>query len=243
MSAEDTFEELALLVRSRYALVVLETREPDRAEAGLARIAFDLNLPYATWSRSRGLRRGDHPGDPAIEQTEEPAKALARALKDGAGLYHFRELGPHLDDPVVVSHLLDVVALFNNRRGALVLTGHDMRLPDALRAHATVLALPSPSFDDYRRLLERVIREYSAKMPVRVEISSADRLRLTNNLAGLSMLEAEKVITKIIVQDGVLSAQDVERVILAKRQLVEQDGLLEYYPVDNRASHHTVAAE
>lgn len=230
MSVEDTFEELALLVRSRYALVVLETREPDRAEAGLARIASDLNLPYATWSRSRGLRRGDHPGDPAMEQTEEPAKALARALKDGAGLYHFRELGPHLDDPVVVSHLLDVVALFNNRRGALVLTGHDMRIPDALRAHATVLALPSPSFDDYRRLLERIIREYSAKMPVRIEISAADRLRLTNNLAGLSMLEAEKVITKIIVQDGVLSAQDVERVILAKRQLVEQDGLLEYYP-------------
>ena len=231
MPAEDTFEELALLVRSRYALVVLDTREPDRAEAGLARIASDLNLPYATWNRSRGLRRGDHPSDPAFEKTEEPAAALARALKEGAGLYHFRELGAHLDDPLVVSHMLDVVALFNNRRGAVVLTGHDLRLPEALRAQATVLELPPPTFDDYRRLLERVVREYSAKMPVRVDISAADRLRLINNLAGLSMLEAEKVITKIIVQDGILSAQDVERVILAKRQLVEQDGLLEYYPV------------
>jgi AAA+ superfamily predicted ATPase len=190
-----------------------------------------LNLPYATWNRSRGLRRGDHQGDPALEQTEEPAKALARVLKECAGIYHFRNLGAHFEDPLVISHVLDVVALFNNHRGALVLTGHDMRLPDALRAHATVLELPPPSFDDYRRLLERVVREYSAKMPVRMEISAADRLRLINNLAGLSMLEAEKVVTKIIVEDGVLSAHDVERVILAKRQLVEQDGLLEYYPV------------
>ena len=232
MSAEDTFEELSLLIRSRYALITVDTREPERAETALARIASDLNLPYASWNRSRGLRRGDHATDPVIEQTEEPAKALARVLKEGAGIYHFRELGPHLEDPLVVSHLLDVVALFNSRRGAVVLTGHDLRLPDALSAHATLVELPAPTFDDYRRVVERVIREYSAKMPVRVDITAADRIRLTNNLAGLSLLEAEKVITKIIVQDGALTAKDVDRVILAKRQLVEQDGLLEYYPVD-----------
>ena len=233
MSAEDTFEELSLLIRSRYALITVETREPERAQTALARIASDLNLPYATWNRSRGLRRGEHASDPSIEQTEEPSKALARVLKDGAGIYHFRELGPHLDDPVVVSHVLDVVGLFNSRRGAIVLTGHDLRLPDALLAHATVVVLPPPSFEDYRRLLERVIREFSTKMAVRVDVTAADRLRLINNLAGLSLLEAEKVVTKIIVHDGALTARDVDRVILAKRQLVEQGGLLEYYPVDS----------
>ncbi len=231
MSAEDTFQELALLVRSRYALVMLDTREPERVEAGLARIASDLSLPYATWSRSRGLRRGEHPTDPVYEQTQEPAAALARVLKEGAGIYHFRELGAHLDDPLVASHVLDVVALFGSRRGALVLTGSDLRLPDGLRAHATVLDLPGPAYDDYRRLLERIIRDYSAKMPVRVDISAADRVRLINNLAGLSLLEAEKIVTKMIVDHGAVQAQDVERVIVAKRQLVEQDGLLEYYPV------------
>ena len=231
MSAEDTLQELSLLVRSRYALVMLGTREPERVEAGLARMASDLNLPYATWSRSRGLRRGEKPSDPGFEQTLEPAAALARVLTEGAGIYHFRELGVHLDDPLVASHVLDVVNFFNSRRGALVLTGTDLRLPDALRAHATVLELPGPDFDDYRRLLERVIRDYSARMPVRVDISAADRVRLVNNLAGLSLLEAEKIVTKIIVDNGAVQAQDVERVIVAKRQLVEQDGLLEYYPV------------
>jgi SpoVK/Ycf46/Vps4 family AAA+-type ATPase len=70
-------------------------------------------------------------------------------------------------------------------------------------------------------------------MPVRVEITAPDRVRLTNNLAGLSLLEAEKVITKIIMQDGALCARDVDRVILAKRQLVEQGGLLEYHPAES----------
>jgi SpoVK/Ycf46/Vps4 family AAA+-type ATPase len=55
---------------------------------------------------------------------------------------------------------------------------------------------------------------------------------MTNNLSGLSLVEAEKILTRLIVEDGVLSARDVERVSSAKRQMVEQDGLLEYYPVD-----------
>ena len=231
MPAEDTFDELSLLIRSRYALITVETREPERADEALARIASELNLSYATWNRSRGLRRGEHASDMVIEHTDEPSKALEHVLKEGAGIYHFRELGRHLDDPVVVSHLLDVVGMFNMRRGAIVLTGHDLRLPEALLSHATVVVLPPPSFDDYRRLLERVIREYSARMPVRVDVTPADRLRLINNLAGLSLIEAEKVVTKIIMEDGALTGRDVDRVIIAKRQLVEQDGLLEYHPV------------
>jgi len=232
MAEKDTFEELALLVRSRYALIVLNTRETERAGAGLARVASDLSLLFFSWTRSRGLRRGELPTDPMVEQTLDPAKALAHILDEGAGLFHFRELGAHFDDPAVVSSVLDAVTHFSTRRGALVLTGSDLRIPDALRPHTTVLELPPPTFDDYRRLLERLIREYSAKMPVKVELDQADRVRLINNLGGLSLLEAEKVVTKLIMEDGALRARDVERVMVAKRQVVEQDGLLEYYPAE-----------
>ncbi|MBA3672266.1 MAG: AAA family ATPase [Gemmatimonadaceae bacterium] len=231
MSVQDTFDELSLLVQARYALILLDTREIDRAEEGLARIASDLRLPFLTWTRSNGLRRGDRVSDPLVEHTQDPAKALALLAAEGVGLYHFREMGAHLDDPVVVSFLLDAVSKFAIHRGAVVLTGQDIRIPDALRGHATVLQLPPPSFDEYRRLLEKIVREQSAKRPVRVDISAADRVRLLNNLAGLTLVEAEKVLTKIIVEDAVLSGRDVEGVISAKRQLVEQDGLLEYHPV------------
>jgi ATP-dependent 26S proteasome regulatory subunit len=229
MTAKDTFDELALLVRARYGLIVLNTRETARAGVGLARVASDLGLLFFSWSRSRGMRRGELPSDPMVDNTMEPARALAHVLTEGAGLFHFRELGAHLDDATVVSSVLDAVTHFSTRRGALVLTGSDLRIPDALRPHATVLELPPPGVDDYRRLLERLIREFSVKMPVKVELEQADRVRLINNLAGLSMFEAEKVITKLIVEDGALRARDVERVMVAKRQVVEQDGLLEYY--------------
>ncbi|HVZ48611.1 MAG TPA: AAA family ATPase [Gemmatimonadaceae bacterium] len=232
MADKDTFDELSLLVRARYALIILETREYDRAIAGIERISAELGLHLYAWSRSRGTVRGSHFTDPLVDNTADPAKALAFIREQGAGLFVFRDLAAHFDEPAVISSMLDGVDYFNARKGAIIVVGQDVRLPDALRPHATVLELPPPSFDEYRRLLERLIREYSAKMPVKVELTNTDRIRFVNNLVGLSLLEAEKVITKLIVEDGALRERDVHRVIEAKRQVVEQDGLLEYSPAD-----------
>lgn len=44
MADKDTFDELSLLVRARYALIVLDTREYDRAIAGIERISAELGL-------------------------------------------------------------------------------------------------------------------------------------------------------------------------------------------------------
>ena len=229
---KDTATELELLVRSKYALILLETAEPERADEMLALIATRLSLLYFSWSRSRGLRRGIQPSDPFIERTEEPAKALARVPEEGIGIFHFRGLGPFLEDPVVASHVLDAVSHFGNRRGAIVISGTDIRLPDALRPHAVALQLPVPTFVEHRQQLERVIREYSARMPLRVELTAEERVRLVNNLVGLTLNEAERVITRLIMEDGALQAADVPRAAAAKRQVVEQDGLLEYHPAD-----------
>ncbi len=233
---KDTTEELELLIRSKYALILLETSEPERADEILAMIATRLSLPYYSWSRSRGLRRGIRPSDPYIERTDEPVKALARVPEEGAGIFHFRGLGPFLEDAVVSSHVLDITSHFNRRRGSLVVSGTGLHLPDALRPQAVAIRLPMPGFAEHRQQLERLIRDHAAKMPLRVELSHEDRTRLVNNLVGLSLNEAERVITKLIMEDGILHAADVPRVAAAKRQVVEQDGLLEYWPAEEGLS-------
>jgi ATP-dependent 26S proteasome regulatory subunit len=195
-----------------------------------------LQLHYYSWTRSKGLRRGPSSGvsagEPYAEDGKEPHKALACAEREGAGIFFFRELGPFLEDPLVASHVLDLVSSFGTKRGALIITGHDVRLPDVLRPHATTLRLAGPVYDDYRTMLERVIRDQSARMQIRMELTPQDRVRLINNLAGLTLIEAEKIVTKLLIEDGALRTDDIQRVIVAKRQAVEQDGLLEYYPAE-----------
>ena len=230
MRAQDALAELELLIRAHYALIVVETNEPERAEELVRQAASQLQLHYYYWTRSKGVRRGNSLGDPYFEDTQEPVKALKYAEQDSAGVYLFRDLTDYLDDRLVVSHLLDVVWMLEARRGALVVVGTHVKLPDTLRPHATFFKLPAPTFDDYRILVERMIREYSARMRVTVELTPQDRTRLVQNLQGLTLVEAEKIITRQIVQDGFLRPKDIEGVIAAKRQAIQQDGLLEYYP-------------
>lgn len=227
---KDTVAELELLIRSKYALLVLDTVESDRADEVLAVIASQLSLNFYSWSRSRGFRRGNQATDPFIEKTAEPTAALARVLQESVGVFHFKGLGEFLQDPVVASHVLDCVSHFGTRRGAVVISGHHVTLPDSLRPHAVHLDLPVPGFNEQRQLLERVIRDQSARMAVKVELTHEDRTRLVNNLVGLTQTEAEKVITKLIMEDGALRPTDVKRTAEAKRQIVEQDGLLDYWP-------------
>ena len=223
--------EIELLVRSRYALIVLDAQEAEQAEQVARQIAARLSLHYFLWTRSKGLRRGGTGADPVIDGTAEAAKALACIEREGSGIYLFRGLAPYLEDPHVVSHVQDAVAFFGIRKGALLVAGHNVALPDALRPYATVVRIPPPSFEEYRELVRKIVDRNRAR--VRDELSHGDRVRLVNNLLGLTMAEAERIITKIIEEDGALRANDVERVIQAKRQAVEQDGLLEYWPAED----------
>lgn len=230
---KDTEAELELLIRSRHALVLLETNEPERAEQLLAGIAARLSTFVFAWTRSRGVRRGVQAGDPYVERTDEPARALAAIPDLGAGLYHFRDLDAWLEDHAVVSHLLDACAFVGARRGAIVITGTDLQVPDALRHVAVTVRLPAPGFAEMRALLERLIREHAARMPLKVELTPEERTRLVNNLVGLTLAEAERVVTRLIIEDGALRTADVVRAATAKRQAVEQGGLLEYHPADS----------
>lgn len=236
MSFPEFIDELELLVRSRYALIVVDTWEYERATEVLRHVASRLSLHYFEWRRSKGVRRGSAPGDPFADETALPSQALRHVEREGAGVYHFPALDAHFGDPDVVAHLHDVVDRFATRRGAIVITGGDVRLPESLRPHAIVVALPAPDPEEYRALMERVVRDHAARMPVRVDLTPTDRGRLLHNLAGLSLTEAEKILTRLIMTDGALSALDIPRVTAAKRQAVEQDGLLEYWPTETGMS-------
>ena len=242
MTSPDLLEQLELLVRSRYGLVIVDTLEEERVEELFKQIASKLQLHYYSWTRSRGLRRGMNASDanPFVdEKTAKPVTDAADALRlverEGTGIFHFAGLAAWFGDPVIERHVRDVATQFAQRRGALVVSGHEnVRLPDALRPHATILRLPPLRFEDYRALLDRIVREQSTRMKVRVELSAEERIRLIQNLTGLSLVEAEKVLNQLIIDDGCLRSDDVERALEAKRKMVQQDGLLEYWPAEEK---------
>jgi len=226
----DLNNELNLLIRSRYSLIYLETTEEERAESLLKHLADDLNLPFFIWTPTRGLQRSDF--DKAIYGTANIKVALNHIeSSELAAIYHIQNAGSHINDNVVGAKLTQVVRLLTNAGGALVLTGKDIEIPATAKSHTAFLKLPLPDQQDYANLLQEIYNDLSARMQIQVDMNMDEINQLLNNLNGLTLIEAEKVLTKAMIEDRRLSPEDIMQVIEAKKAIIEQDGLLEYFPV------------
>ncbi len=226
----DPLADLELLLKSRQGLVVLDTLEEERVLTLLRLLADRMSQPLFLWSRTRGLRRDGSAN--AVYGTTSPAQALAHMASAPANaVYHLSGIETLLQDPAFAEQLRDVVTQFAQQSGALVASGVGIQLPDGLRRLAATVHLPAPDVNEFRTLLQRILRDMQ-RAPVRVELSAEDENRLLEGLRGLTLLEAEKVLTRAIVEDGRLAPDDVAHIIRAKKDIVEREGVLEYYPAD-----------
>ncbi|MFH1619641.1 MAG: AAA family ATPase [bacterium] len=232
MQSENTLKDLELLIRSRYGLILLDTIEEERAETLLAHLADSLTLPVFFWTRTKGLRRSGE--KTAVYGSTSASGALEHIENsDLPALYVFHGLWDYMSDKITGAKLMDASSGFSSKRGAILLTGTPAELPENLRPMSAVYRLPRPGMAEYRALLSRIIRDLSRKIDLRVAISDADTNRLLTNIKGLTMMEAEKILTRVMVEDSQLTPDDVRSVSLAKKELVEKEGLLEYYPAEN----------
>ncbi|HUO52057.1 MAG TPA: AAA family ATPase [Gemmatimonadaceae bacterium] len=231
MPGPDIVRDLELLVRSRYALIFLDADEDARADEVMEYLATSLALPLFNWSATKGLRRAGV--DAAAYDTAAPAKALAFIEASHLpALYHLHGFGDALGDAGVVAKLKDAAANFQRGAGAIVISGQGIAIPAALSALATRIALPAPAPADYKRVLDHVVRDTSARMRVSVTLTSDEQMQLIGNLRGVTLLEAERILTKAIIEDGKLDATDIPKVIAAKRDAVAKDGVLQYVSAD-----------
>lgn len=229
--ASDLLRDLSLLIRSRYGLIFLRTAEEDRAETLLRYLADSMSLALFVWRRSKGLKRSGLESE--IYDTKDLLKALTHAEKSAQpAIYQFRVHEADFEHPTMVEHLRDAIEPYQTRPGAVVLTGPDIEVPPALQAQSALLQLPPPAPQDYQELIRHILRDLSQRMKVDYTLSREELKRVLNGLQGLTLMEAEKVLTKSIVEDGKLSIEDLEHIVDAKREIVEEDGVLEYFPVE-----------
>jgi SpoVK/Ycf46/Vps4 family AAA+-type ATPase len=211
--------------------LAIPTVEEARVETLVKHLADQLNLPLFVWTHSTGLRRlGEHA---STYNTIAIAPALAHVRSSSMdALYLLQGIADELEQPQVRSLLRELAEQFSTRKGAVILTSETLDIPENLKGHTGYFKLPPPRPDEFRALLVRLLRDIRQRVEIKIEITNSDLNKLIRNLQGLTLLEAEKVLTKAIIEDETLSAADIRSVIEAKRKIVEQEGLLEYYPVE-----------
>lgn len=224
----DPTAELDVLVRSRYGVIVLDTPDEAQADVLIRAVASRQSLGLWYWTRHAGLRKAGTGGS-LVPDSAVPLHALQHIANEGAeGLYVFPVTEPWLEESGIASALKEAGRALGQVRGAVILVGDSIRVPAGLAREAATLPVPTPTESEYRDLLRRLVRD----LQPRVELTPDMTDRLLKLLSGLTQGEARRVLTRVILDDGRLTVEDLDQVQKAKRQSVLQESLLEYYAAE-----------
>ncbi|MCS6285818.1 MAG: AAA family ATPase [Nitrospira sp.] len=257
MALATSVHDLRTLIRSCHPLIVIETVEEERVLALLQSVAAQERMPLFEWSITKGLTRADD--GPTLSKMTATPLALLQHLNGLTveAVFWLKDLAPHLQDAAVARQLREVLAVYHKTRATCILTGHPIVLPTDLETMAVRLDLQLPDRTELQAMLQSVLASLGTRTAPRrprsttlaqsilgsfTETKPADagpppqeRDAILQALQGLTLHQARQVITQCVVEDGTLSADDVQTILKRKVQAIKDGGLLEYYPLeDNR---------
>ena len=216
------------ILRSRVPLVVIETRDEDRARAMIVDLARESGVPAFEWTATRGLRRVDTDLGSAQAFNADPGRVLAWISDAIPGIYVLLDLHPYLVEPLNVRMLKDICVGYDANPRTVVLISHRVEVPAELEHLAARFPLAFPSRSERREIVDEVAREWRAGSGRSVVADEAAVSRLVENLAGLSVTDTRRLARAAIVDDGAITSADAPAVMRAKYDLLNQGGSLTF---------------
>lgn len=231
--SETQVRDLALMLRARHPLLVVDTLEEERLGVLLEQVARSLSLHSYEWMAHRGIV--DTANGDVIKGTEDPDRALDWIARvHGEAVFHLRGFGHALGERTRAARLRELHHDFFSRLSVIVLSGDVASLPPDIETIATPFNLTPLTDTDYHKLVSAVIRDVRQRMKVDVLLEPDDVARLLEHLRGLSVFEVQKVVTEAIADDAKLDADDLVAIRDAKMRVVRRSGVLEYYPHEHK---------
>ena len=219
--------QLGLLVESGNPLIEIETTDERRAREVVSEIATQFARPMFEWTVTKGLTCTDTTINLASGGVQKGTAEEVRAALDFVGSYRdpaiflFHDLGNHSGDPWVRRRLRDLHTHCAECGSTLILVDSN-RLPQEIRRLVVKFEIELPTPDE----LERVIRDTFIKIrdealvKVTASITRSTLDQIIRVLRGLNQWEAERAICAAIYDDYQLNAEDLPRIIEAKRSLL-----------------------
>ncbi len=229
-------DELQLLITSRAALIAVHSRE----EARVVEIVRTASLnarrgrtwAVFQWSVTEGLLRIDKDTGGAQRTLGDPEQLLRHLRASAvAGVYVLLDFHPYLENPLLVRLIKDVAQGYDKCERTLVMTSHELKVPQELD-HLTVhFRLANPSDLERETIVMRVARDWTISHGGQPPKIDPRVLRsLVQNLAGLPANDVEKLARRAIFDDGALTESDLKVVLTAKYELLNRGGTLSYEP-------------
>jgi len=211
-------EELALLIRGGWRLIIMETFEEERALGLIERVAESLERKFEPWTLARGFE-GDGQSSGSLD-----AALRAVAVREAPSIFVILDAHRLLDDALAIRRLRDLLPLLASRRQVMVFLGPTIDLPSELVREAGQVDLPLPAEPELRVLFQRILDKSAGIDSTPERLGEAVRGSL-----GLTSSEAMRVLRKACRMAGGLNEEAVGIIVREKRRALRRTPSLTFH--------------
>lgn len=221
-------KDIELLILGHTPILQIESHEEKRALNLLVRIATSNAIPIFQWSATEGLKRLDI--DLGVQRHNAAPEDVLGHIKsaDKPGIYVLLDFESYIKEPMNTRFVKEIAMKFDGSRNKLVLISHKMDMPAGLVNNVVHFELSLPD----QKALTQLVNEESVKWQKETgkKVSTDEKTvpRLVQNISGLTFKDAKRLIRNAIVDDGVISDEDLPEVMKAKYELLNRDDVISF---------------
>jgi hypothetical protein len=236
LGAMNDLKDLELIIESGTPVILIETNEEGRVEALFRRLATRLGRGLYRWSVATGLDRLDAPdASPRGKQKPDEVLRFVHASPQ-PGLFLLFDIHAWLDDPLTLRLMREVGQNYPRVAHSLILVAPQLEMPVELKSLAARFELSLPGREQLAQLIHDESAIWGQRNKQRVQASSRVVEALVNNLLGLTLDDARRLVRTVIYDDGILDEGDLDEIKQAKYRLLDLGGVLSYEADTSRFS-------
>ncbi len=224
-------EDFELLLRSRYSIIYIQTREEERVENAIAESAKKQgNRAVYIWDFVEGYQ--NNPNDIGFgKRNPLQGLELVEKLPESApAIFILRDFQRFLEDISISRKLRNLAKKLKSQPKNIVILAPQISVPEDLTEVITIIEFPLPNSQEISQEVERLLVAMGQSLEKRLldEVVRAAQ--------GLSIERIRRVLAKAIATHGDLQLDDVDLILEEKRQTIRQTQILDFYPAHENIS-------
>lgn len=238
---EENLEEIEIMIRARYPIIYITSWEEKRVEADLLKIATRTDKKIFSWTVTQGLvnmatNKGSIISSDSTRDLVVALDNIQRAVDPA--LYIIKDTHHYMSDATVVRKLRDLCIALRSSFKTVIIISPILKIPPELEKDINVIDYKLPSINDLGILMDKLISSIqNSKKNVEINLDNTGKEKILQAAMGLTLAEAESVLSKAIVSKKRLDVEDINIIYSEKKQIIKKSGLLEFYPTHETMSN------
>ncbi|NER01180.1 MAG: AAA family ATPase [Okeania sp. SIO3C4] len=224
-------EEFELLLRSRYSIIYIQTREEERVENAIIQSAKKQgNRAVYIWDFVEGYQNNPNDTGWGKRNPLQGLELLEKLPESSPAIFILRDFQRFLEDISISRKLRNLAKKLKSQPKNLVILAPQISVPEDLTEVITIVEFPLPNSQEISQEVERLLVAMGQSLDKRLldEVVRAAQ--------GLSIERIRRVLAKAIATHGELQLNDVDLILEEKRQTIRQTQILDFYPARENIS-------